>query len=488
MKLRSMLIMSAIAVLGMAGCSDDITNVIEEVVATAPPVTNTNTPTNTPTVAVTPPTMGPRCAAPGEGVTVACGDGACHEPEQCDDGGMCVGGGNDLGSCTGPGDCPDGTCTPVGGDGCAANCTNETARAGIFGEGTEALVQTASFAIPVALTGGQTLILGSARDDDTVDVNGEVTFRPGDIPIATKANGINIDPASVPGLVCACVRGIVAPAFGPGNSGAGLISCGGELEDVDYVLSQDHHTDPLDNFNGIPECSAPPDPDCTASSELAPGVVSRACREQEDEDCNEPSENRHAGVCNSPRVLEFSGVGPRGSAFYFNNTAIGLLSDQGQCNTEVAGMDPCPFPDYGPDCIPCTDDDADLGVAENNGTTTGMAQARVLNAANTAGNIIDQGSTNSCDSDCRLYREPSVASVRCACATVAQVMRPLRSAACAVVDHPVVPPRTDRPFDCDALLASDTGGLSGGGVAIAFPSIDAATIGDNVTTALFAFE
>ncbi len=494
MKFRALIAIAGALSIGVIGCTDDITNIIEEVPATEVPDTP-GTPTeapDTPTEAPVTPTMGvPVCEDAEEGEEVVCGDGICHNPEQCDIGGICVGGDNDLDACTSPDDCPGGRCTVVGGqpsgDGsCSANCTLEDRRTAPYAEGTGSLVQTANFGIPVVLTGQQTIQTGQPRPDDTVDINGEVTFRAGDIPMITKAEDIQIDPASVPGLVCACVRGIEVPAFGAGNSATGLISCGGELDDIDYVVTQDHHTDPLDDFETNEECALDPDPECDDSREIVPGVVSNACREQEDPDCSDPAVNRHAGVCNSPRSFEFSGTGPAGSGIIFNNTAIGLLSDMGQCNLGFGGMDPCPFEDYGPDCLPCTDDDLDFGIPENNPTTTGSARARVVNATNLEGRVIDEGSLTSCEDNdgcsqllcgneevCRPIMSgpdaPTVCGLACGgtvCRTVAE----------------------GTPFDCDAIANNPSGGLGGGAFAVSFPSIDAAIIGDNVTTVIFAFD
>jgi len=497
MKFRSLVVLFAAALLMIVGCGDDITNIIGDIPPTQGPDSSPTAvpPTNTPTPAEVPPTPtvpGPQiCSDPAEGTTPVCGDGNCEAPEQCDIGGICVGGANDLAACHSPGDCDGGRCTVVGGqetDGgtCSANCTMENRRVAPFGEGTGAVVQASNFAIPVSLTGQQIVQTGVARADDTVDINGEVTFRAGDIPMVTKATDVKIDPAIVSGLVCACVRGVVVPAFGAGNSATGVISCGGELEDLDYVVTQDHHTDPLDGFETNPVCALDPDPDCSAENEVVPGVVSRACREQQDADCNNPAQNKHAGVCNSPRSFVFSGTGPRGSAIIFNNTSIGLLGDAGTCNMGIAGMDPCPQPSYGPDCIPCTDDDEDLGVPANNPTTTGTAHSRIVNLTNSAGKVIDQGSGISCASSdecsgsvCGIDEiclpkvagdtENQVCGLRCG------------GSACTTV-------LSGTPFDCDLLGSTPDGGLSGGAFAVVFPSIDAALIGDNVTSTLFVFE
>ncbi len=123
--------------------------------------TQTSTPTPTLTATVTqPPTLTPT------GPTIAiCGDGVTTAPEQCDDGGNCVGGptfcqaGPNMGTacttetaavvcgvveasglanpcygnhCTSNTECGAGACTPFGGDGCASNCTHEDRRPFVF--------------------------------------------------------------------------------------------------------------------------------------------------------------------------------------------------------------------------------------------------------------------------------------------------------------------------------------------------------------------
>jgi hypothetical protein len=498
MKLRILTTLVAVAGLAIIGCGDDITNIIEQVPPTAEP-TSAGSPTSTPTEDVRPdtPTPTPRdttCRTPEEGEEIICGDGICLAPEECDIGGICVGGTNELDPCFSPDDCDGGRCTVVGGqpvdpqdpegDSCSANCTLESVRTANYDENTRALVQALALGVPVPLAGSQTIQTGAPRDDETVDINGDVTFVAGDLPMVTKAPDIRIEPAQVLGLVCACVRGIEVPAFGAGNAATGVISCGGTLDDIDVMITQDHHTDPLDDFQPLAECSHDPDPECDNENEIVTGVVSRSCREQQDPDCSDPATNRHAGVCNSPRDVTYSGSGPAGSAIIFNNTAIGLLSDRGECNMGVAGMDPCPFADYGPDCIPCTDDDADFGVPENNPTTTGTTTSIVYNASNRANAVIIQSSNTPCTSNDDCTVEVCGASESCLENSDGDMVCGVRCGG----SGPCQTSQTGSPFDCEELAANPSGGLSGGAFAVTFPSIDAATIGDNVTSVLFSFE
>jgi cysteine-rich repeat protein len=94
------------------------------------------------------------------------------------------------------------------------------------------------------LSGGEDLDIGQA------DANGMV-------PVAVPAASVVFNPVTVPGLACACPRGIaVSSVHGPGNAAAGFIGCGASgLTNVNVVLSQDHNTNPGDVNNGPGTCS-----------------------------------------------------------------------------------------------------------------------------------------------------------------------------------------------------------------------------------------
>ncbi len=343
-----------------------------------PTATNTEGPTNTPggeTPTVEPtdtPTVEPT-ATPTEMGPAVCGNNVVEGTEQCDDG------------------------NTVGGDGCAANCTNETRQTCTFGEGTSSTVQTQIFGIPLTLTGNQVQTAGQARSDDPDQI----------IPVVIKPEDVHFDPVSVPGLVCACVRGIGTPAL-DGNSGRGQVGCSDNgLPDVDYLYSIDHKVGVV----GVDGFTAE---DCTNAG----GTV---------EDGS--TEHPHTGVCNGPAVITFSGQGPKGSSVIESNTGISLISDGGACITDGSG-DPAL---YGPDGSACTDDDP--GQAEPNtlATTSGTASAEVLHANNansTIGPVEITGSVVTCNGD-------------------------------------------------------GTADLSGSASTSAFGSVDAATIGDNVSTSKF---
>src|SRR5262249_16637722 len=137
-----------------------------------------------------------------------------------------------------------------------------------------------------------------------------------------------------------------------------------------------------------------------------------------------------------------------GSAYIINSTAIGLLSDAGACATNKPMRNgKCLYEDYGPDCLPCTDDDLEKGNTEVNPTTSGSAEAALFDANNRHA-IIDK------DKDC----------FGTACITKV----------------------TGSTFDCSQLGPGSSGGLSGGSIGVCFTSLDAAQIGDNVTCTLFS--
>jgi hypothetical protein len=283
------------------------------------------------------------------------------------------------------------------------------------------------------LSGTQTLTTGAARDDVTIGPNGVELTAPGDVPIVIKADDVGFNPAPVGILVCACIKGVVVPSFGPGLSGRGVTGCGENgLTDIDVTVEQDHNTTPGSPGNSGPTHGLPDDPNCDFMTDVGGGITSDACVEQQGAACSEPR-FIHPGVCNSPRVVTLSGgPAPRGSTFFMANTVINLLMDGGTCDENIAGMDPCPYPDYGPDCIPCTADDVPQGVPSLGATTSGTATAIIYDTRNVAGDVNRQ----------------------------------------------TVGP--GQPTDCDAILNNPDAPLSGV-LVTAFPALDAMSIGDTVT-------
>lgn len=453
----------------------------------SPPPTPTFPNTRTPTqVATGVPSNTATPTATQTPAAAICGDSVVAQSlgEQCDNGAMCATGSNEGAACTAQAQCPGGECRPVGGDGCSANCTNETRRpttldtsrfcttegqpgvpnldmpCTVNPNGTDscpeankpcvsrsgAIAQNVLFPIPVALSGTQGLTTGEPRDTEVRGPGGTLLFKPGEVPIVIKAADVQFNPAPVFPLVCACVKAIPVPGFGPGNSGSGKAGCGAAgLTDVNFKVEQDHNTTPGSPGNSGSAMGLPDDPECDNVESVGPGLTSLACLEGTGALCSEP-QNVHIGVCNSPRKLTFfGGQAPRGSVVIFNNTVIGLLQDGGVC-TETRENGVCKFADYGPDCQPCTSDDVVTASPNIAPTTSGSAEVFIYDAANNAGFEI------SADPGVTCFGSPCVAKVQ------------------------------GETVDCDAIEEGGPNARLSGILATAFPGLDADQLGDSVTT------
>jgi hypothetical protein len=483
-----------------------------------------------------------------------CGNGSVESPETCDDGGFCKGDSINISCedakqncpdgricsnrfclcqnnsqcetgqvcdegfcvlhCTKSSDCPSGLCQPVGGDGCAANCTAEAARETTLDSArSPSRVQTTVNVIDLNLAAVQRFRTGQIRDDEVLDPQGHVVTEPGEIPVVIKAdaqNGPVFEPVSVTGLVCACVRQVPVPdLFGPNNSGVGKVGCGDQgLMNVDYRIFQDHNTNPGDARNGttigmgLPQLDD--DPQCDHIFTFPSGVVSKACKENRDPLCTDAIATFHTDICNSPRVIEFSGgQAARGSAIIDNSTAIGLLNDSGMCATDrpmVNGT--CKFADYGPDCLPCTSDDLDMGTQENLPTTTGTATGTVYDAGFVKNQEygfpvpITEGSGMACTSDtecaaferCRRSCELSGFSCFGDADCPGDTCRPRQCEVFGCGSARCLISQQGTNFSCEALESNPQGGLSGAALAVTFPDIDARRIGDNVTASILGLK
>jgi len=369
--------------------------------------------------------LGAPCGGDGE----VCGDGAENvDGETCDDG------------------------NNVGGDGCAANCTDEIRRPTTLDPArAKSTVQLATLSIPLRLSGDQALTTGGLRDGDVRGKDGSVIYRDGDVPIVVMASDVKFDPIPIFGLVCACVRGFPVPEFGPGVSGRGVAGCGPQgLMNVDFLVEQDHNTTPGSAGNSGSGAGLPDDPECNDTSDAGMGFTSTACLEGTGATCSEPN-NAHVGVCNSPRIITFSGgQGPRGSVLLYNNSAIGLLMDGAACTETRRPNGTCMFDDYGPDCMPCTDDDLEKGTPNLAPTTSGTATIVLYDTNNTSGLVLKDGNTCGGTTPC------------------------VGSASGSLVD-------------CDALELDPNAPLSST-LATAFPTLDADMTGDSIVTTVLAAE
>jgi hypothetical protein len=318
----------------------------------------------------------------GEGGGEDCDDGglcvggsdageACTSDDTCDPvQGACFGGINDLRGCTSDDDCegaPCRRCRPYGGDGCAANCTNESDSQydlvrGMVGADMISIVAGTSGAVvfgpfltvPLPLNGTQVLTIGTA-------VNGVAT-------VTVPVDGVSLDRIPVSTIACACTRGAeartcggvlfestgeqaanctpgfvdpevcpaeraCAPVHGPGNTGSGFITCGGAGVDVEFIQ----------DCNGTP-----------GAEPLDPLVVV------------------------TPR--DGSGPADDGTAFLVLTSAIGTVV--GGCTGTA--------PDYGPDGQFCTPDDpvSNRGTPNSIPFTTNTVMATVLNPADFEGDVL----------------------------------------------------------------------------------------------------
>jgi cysteine-rich repeat protein len=179
-------------------------------------------------------------AMPPAALGQTCGNSATEGDEQCDDG------------------------NTDGGDGCAANCTEETRHPCHFIQATLTF-QVDMGALMTPVRGVQTLTIGRARASDPS----------GEIPFVVRADDIAFDNQPIVQLgLCSCVRAVPDAALGPGMVARGRIGCGAGLSPVDYTTTIDHNThlnDPDPDpqcLNGTVETASQPHPGaCNGSSQ-----------------------------------------------------------------------------------------------------------------------------------------------------------------------------------------------------------------------------
>jgi hypothetical protein len=321
----------------------------------------------------------------GRGV---CGDQVVDSDkgEECDDGGVCIGGtnagvpcaadsdchgqgvcdafgvpgGGERKACSSDADCDGAACVhckPFGGDGCAANCTDETAvvftlKRGEVANGdiriatSGAVVHGDSLTILLPLSGTQTFLIGKPRD--------------GRIPVTQQPAFIQFPPIAVGSLGCACVRGVI------------FKTCGGTVKEVDGVTdSTDCRTD-ADLCAGKKPCTAVAGPGNSGEGTIA-------CTGLSGINFSITQDAGGTGGTASPAILSPEpGSGGPGSALITAGASIGTIIKRCTGNT----------PDYGPDGQFCTADDPETvrGTATLQPLTTGMACATLRNANGRNGN------------------------------------------------------------------------------------------------------
>lgn len=277
-----------------------------------------------------------------------CGDGTTTAPEDCDDGGVCIGSTNAGTACTSSAACPGGECKAFGGDGCAANCTTErdvtinlvpgVAEGLAIRPGTSGVVADAGFLqLPLPLSGTMTMTHGRLRD--------------GKIPVVVKSTGLVLPAVPVLSLACGCVHGATAK------------TCGGTfLEPDGQTLSKDC-TESDAACNGLKPCTFVHGPGNTASGTIGcDGLDGINLTYTLDA-------GGDTGEALDP-VISISGTGGAGSAAVI--TTIGVDVAIGAC-TGTGGV-------YGPDGQFCTaDDNADVGASATLPAVTGMATTTITN-------------------------------------------------------------------------------------------------------------
>ncbi len=245
-------------------------------------------------------------------VELACGNGTLEADEQCDDGNR------------------------FDGDGCAANCRDETVRElRLDPQVSRITLKTLMGEFAGAVSGS--LRIHTASPDEH-----------GSIRVTIKTSDVQLNPVPITGVGCACIDVMPEPDLGPGNAGHGEIGCGEELvRNVWYSNSQNHNSD--QPFQ---------DPDCFRGT-------------------REPPDGRHPGVCNAPIRLFFINLGAPGSAVIESHLGFRIIADGGTCAVDAAD------PAKGPDGVPCSGDDPDAGrrIALQP-LTTGLAQALVASPDN----------------------------------------------------------------------------------------------------------
>ncbi|GBD27762.1 hypothetical protein HRbin30_03117 [bacterium HR30] len=424
-----------------------------------PTVTETPTVTQTPTITNTP---GPQI----------CGNGVVEGDEECDDGGICIGGDNAGTACTSESDCigngvcvsgsrfgvacasdadcPGGQCVrcrTFGGDGCAANCTTEQVVTGLLGPGTQATVYLNIFSttgLGLPIRGLQRFTVGKERN--------------GLLPVVVKEQDLELAPVQVPApATCACVRGAAAK------------SCGGTLFEADGVTLATNCT-LQDNCAalGKPPCAYIHGPGNSLSGTIGCGGFEPVNIDWVQDGGGQRPLPGATPVGAGPPVITLSGLGGPGSGLFLSTQRIGTIS--GQCGAVVPtplptcapppGAPPTPLPTptpflYGDDGIFCTDDDPEeaRGVPNTIAMVTGLVGVYI-------DNNYYSGSGASCVIDTLPRRAPTPTPF---------------------------PPRIEGGlFNCAQLLGSEPS-LVGAGIAGGFTALGAGDLGNVVTTFRFVF-
>jgi hypothetical protein len=286
------------------------------------------------------------------------------------------------------------------------------------------MIQMAWLALPLSLT-HELIVHTAGNGPDEADIR-----------LSAVRERLALPPIAVFRLFCACA------ALREQFEFQADIACRDDATGpVTLRIRRDHNVTPGSpgNRGGLPD-----DPAC-GFGPLPPGHVSDPCREGEGITCRSES-SLHDGVCNSGVVVDaIEDVVPRGSALLATEVRLGVLNDGGACAAGARRPDgQCPFADYGPDCLPCTNDDAGFVTFAPIRLTTGRAEGLLYDLHNGAD---PEATVISADQEC--FGIP--------CDTV----------------------RDGTPFDCDRLGESPDRGVDGVLVG-ALPLLDLPGTGDAV--------
>jgi len=341
----------------------------------------------------------------------------CSSETDCEGDGACFGGLDNLRGCSGDDDCREGSCRkcrPYGGDGCAANCTSETdinfplvpgqvdqTAEIVFGT-SGAHIKGPFLYVPLPLTGS--LIFTSGK------------IAGGQTPVVLKTSGIDFDRIPVSTIACACVRGAVAS------------TCGGTLFDAGGLQSANC----TPGFNGVAEC--PPDKKCAAvhgPGNTASGFITCGGIEVDidvRQDCNgtpdaepfDPIVTVTQSDPPEPLPLE------EGAGHIVTTAAIGTVV--GACSGGTA--------EYGPDGQFCTDDDplSNRGIPNSIEFTTGNVTGSILNPGDFDGDVLgpytEMGAPFSCGGETIGVHGANLAGIFTSCdqPTVSDIVVPVNFA------------------------------------------------------------
>jgi hypothetical protein len=344
-----------------------------------------------------------------------CGNGRVEGMEECDNGGICMGGDNAGTACASEADCvgegvcdafglPGGglrkacrsdadctgarciRCKPFGGDGCAANCTDETevdaplAKGEVVGTGltpgtSGTVVHSDIATIPLSLSGTHVFVIGKERN--------------GRIPVVQKTSGVQLDRVQVMTIACACLRGV------------SVRTCGGTVLELDGATESTNCTTDDSICAGQKPCTPVDGP-----GNAAEGVV--GCDSLPPVDFSIVQDSGGATRPPSPPIFTFlADAGQPGSI---------LLSSGSSINAVVGGCTGT-GPEYGPDGEFCTDDDppGSAPIRFSDGSlqllTSGTASIAITHSNGIEGNNIGPFVVTGAPASCSALARGSAAGV-----------------------------------------------------------------------------